>query len=158
MPDGLYGSDTLAWAEQQADLLRRLAAGERVNDAVDWPNVIEELHDVGQSQLRACSSLLRQAILHLLKLHAWPGGTAAEHWCEEALIFLTDAEDCFTPSMRQHIEPQAIYRKALRLAKKLTDASGGARPWPETCPFTLDDLLNGVLDLDRLVAMLHSDG
>ena len=36
MPDGLYDRDALAWAEQQAELLRRLAAGERVNDAVDW--------------------------------------------------------------------------------------------------------------------------
>ena len=41
MPDGLHDSDVLIWSEQQADLLRRLAAGERVNDAVDWANVIK---------------------------------------------------------------------------------------------------------------------
>jgi hypothetical protein len=28
----LYDTDILLWSEQQADLLRRLAAGERVND------------------------------------------------------------------------------------------------------------------------------
>ncbi len=77
MPDGLYERDALAWAEQQADLLRRLAAGARLNAAVDWPNVIEEVQDVGLSELRACQSLLEQALAHLLKLHALPEGQAA---------------------------------------------------------------------------------
>jgi len=67
MPHGLYERDALAWAELQADFLRRLAAGERLNAAVDWPNVIEEVQDVGLSELRACQSLLAQAPVHLLK-------------------------------------------------------------------------------------------
>jgi hypothetical protein len=34
-----YETDILAWSERQGALLRRLAAGERVNDAdLDWPN------------------------------------------------------------------------------------------------------------------------
>jgi len=70
VPDDLYRRDALAWAEQQAALLRRLAAGERLNEAVDWPNVIDEVQDVGLSELRACQSLLQQATTHLLKLHA----------------------------------------------------------------------------------------
>ena len=61
MPDDLYQRDALAWAEHQATLLRRLARGERLNEAVDWPNVIDEVQDVGQSELRACRSLLVQA-------------------------------------------------------------------------------------------------
>jgi hypothetical protein len=44
MPDDLYHSDALAWAEQQADLLERLARGERVNEHVDWPNVAREVY------------------------------------------------------------------------------------------------------------------
>ena len=55
MPDGLHERDALAWAETQADLLRRLAAGELVQ-AIDWPNVIEEVQDVGLSKLRCCES------------------------------------------------------------------------------------------------------
>ncbi len=58
MPDGLYERDVLSWAEQQAALLRRLVAGERVNGTVDWANVIEEVQDVGLSRscgpARAC--------------------------------------------------------------------------------------------------------
>lgn len=45
MPDDLYQRDVLIWAEQQADLLRRLSLGECVNAQIDWPHVIEELHD-----------------------------------------------------------------------------------------------------------------
>jgi hypothetical protein len=45
-----------------SDLWRRLAAGERLNAMVDWPNVIEEVRDVGLSTLRACQSLLEQAL------------------------------------------------------------------------------------------------
>ncbi len=47
MPDGLYERDFLLWSEAQADLLRRLAAGELVNAAVDWPNLIDEVWDLG---------------------------------------------------------------------------------------------------------------
>jgi hypothetical protein len=44
--------DVLLWSERQAALLRRMAAGERVNDQVDWENVAEEIEDVGRSSLR----------------------------------------------------------------------------------------------------------
>ena len=42
MPDDLYSRDILAWSIAQAERLRRMAAGERVND-LDWANVIEEV-------------------------------------------------------------------------------------------------------------------
>ena len=108
MPDGLYEHDALAWAEQQATLLRRLAAGERVNDAVDWPHVIEEVQDVGLSELRSCRSLLLQAMIHLLKLHAWPGSRSAAQWRSEAGAFLDDAEQ----RLSEAEEDSAAYRAA----------------------------------------------
>ena len=91
MPDSLYEHDALAWADHQAALLRQLASGEGVNEAVDWPHVIEEVQDVGLSELRACQSLLQQAMRHLLKLHAWPNSQASAHWHDEAGTFLDDA-------------------------------------------------------------------
>src|SRR5438270_13014652 len=44
-----YDTDILTWSERQAALLRRIAAGERINDEVDWPNVVEEIESVGRS-------------------------------------------------------------------------------------------------------------
>jgi hypothetical protein len=152
MPDDLYERDILTWAEQQAALLHRLANGERVNDAVDWPHVIEELHDVGLSELRACESLLRQALVHLLKLHAWPAGPAA-HWRGEIVGFLADAQSRFAPSMRQRIDVDALYRKALRQLR--AEAQYGPGPMlPDTCPFTLDALLADAADPADLAALL----
>jgi hypothetical protein len=151
---GLYERDALAWAEQQAMLLRRMASGEAVNEAVDWPNVIAEVRDVGLSELRACRSLLRQAIVHLLKLHAWPGSSAAGYWREEAGTFLADAEDRFTPSMRQRIGLGELYGRALHLAQTATDSSGPPRALPAACPFTLDELLAKRPDLTALSAKL----
>jgi len=37
-------------------------ASMRLNEAVDWPHVIEEVQDVGLSELRACENLLQQAM------------------------------------------------------------------------------------------------
>jgi Domain of unknown function DUF29 len=109
----LYDIDSLAWAEQQTELLRRVAAGERVNELVDWPHVIEEVQDVGLSELRVCRSLLRQAPMHLLKLHVWPNGPGVLHWRGEVATFLADVEDCFASSMRHRIDVQEIYADAL---------------------------------------------
>ena len=66
----LYGDDILLWSKQQAELLRRMAAGERVDDQVDWPNVIEEIESVGRAELRAVRSALRIAMQHKLYLLA----------------------------------------------------------------------------------------
>ncbi len=154
MPDGLYERDVLAWAERQADLLRRLETGERVNEEVDWPNLIEEVQDVGRSALRSCRSLLRHAMAHLLKLHAWPGSRAASHWQEEVESFIGDAEDCFAPSMRQHIDLDTLYRRALKQFWSATDDSGEPRPVPADCPFMLDDFLSLDADVQALVRKL----
>lgn len=156
MPDDLYERDVLAWAEQQAALLRRLAQGEGVIEAVDWPNVIEEVQDVGLSALRSCQGSLSQGMAHLLKLHAWPASQSAARWREKAGAFLDDAERSFTPSMRPRVELDDLYAKALRRARLVTDDAGTPRPLPEACPFTLDRLLAG--DVVELVATLSMPG
>jgi len=153
MPDGLYDHDALAWAEQQAGLLRRLAAGERLNETVDWPNLIEEIEAVGRSELRSCESLLRLALVHLLKLQTWPESLAAGHGRGETIGFLADARRSFTPSMRQRIDLASLYADA-REQVRVGDDSGARRTTPEICPFALDDLLGDRPELDSLVATL----
>ena len=80
----LYDTDILLWSERQADLLRRHAARERVNDAsIDWPNIAEEIEDV--PHLRA-----------------------------EARGHRDDARRRFSPSVAQRIDVAKLYREALR--------------------------------------------
>ena len=155
MPDGLYERDALAWSEEQARLLGRLAQGEPgVNAAVDWPNLIEEVEAVGRGELRACGSLLRQALVHLLKLHAWPGSRSAGHWRAEAAAFLDDAQDAFSPAMRHRIDLAALYASAQYRVASMPHRGGPPRPAPEACPLTLDDLLQPRPDVAALAARL----
>jgi hypothetical protein len=155
LSDSLYDDDALIWAEQQAGLLRRLADGERGNHAIDWPHVIEEIAGVGLSQLHACESLLRQALVHLLKLHLGEDRPAA-HWRAETAGFLADAQTRFTPSMRQRIDLKEPFVLALRQVRAGEDATRPSRALPAACPFVLDDLLSQDLAVPRLVARLKA--
>ncbi len=110
----LYETDVLIWSERQAGLLRRVAAGEPVNEAPDWPNIIEEIESVGNEQRFAVESNLVQALIHMLKAMAWPSSRDVPHWQAEARVFRANAESRFTPSMRQRIDLARLYRRALR--------------------------------------------
>jgi hypothetical protein len=137
----LYDADILEWSEQQATLLRRIAAGERLNDASpDWDNIIEEVESVGRAELHAVESLLVQALLHRLKAEAWPLSAAVPHWQAEARLFRAEARRRFAPSMRQKINLPSLYRDALR---GLPDTIEGQPPppMPPMCEVTLDELL-----------------
>jgi len=136
----LYEADILEWSEHQSDLLRRAAAGERVN-GIDWPNIIEEIESVGRSELSSVRSLLTQALLHVLKAEAWPQSLAAPGWRSEALRFRADAADRFAPSMRQHLDVGKLYARAMRLLPEAIDAQPPL-PLRQDCPMTLDQLLN----------------
>ncbi len=69
----LYGDDILLWSERQAALLRRMGAGERVNDLVDWENVAEEIESVGE----------RRSVLDILK-DVWTNATPEERTAFDA--------------------------------------------------------------------------
>jgi hypothetical protein len=141
MPDDLYDRDVLAWSVRQADLLRRVARGERVND-VDWEHVVEEIEDVGLSELNSVRSLLYQVMLHLLRLHGWPDCSSAEHWRGEIGTFQKDAARRFAPSMRRRIDLAKLYSDASEQLDGLRYDGAAPLPWPADCPFTLDDLLS----------------
>jgi hypothetical protein len=136
-----YETDILVWSEEQASLLRRLAAGDRVNDQIDWPNVIEEIESAGNEQLHAVSSLLTQAMIHRLKAMAWPEARDADNWRAEAERFAGDAADRFAPSMRQRLNLARIYHRALR-AVPATMYGEPRPPLPPECPWPLDELLS----------------
>jgi hypothetical protein len=140
MPDDLYDRDALAWSEYQASLLRRVARGERVNE-VDWEHVIEEIEDVGLSELHAVESYLELIVVHLLKIGTWPDSDAINHWRAELVSFQSNALRRFAPSMRQRLDGASAYRSAVR---QVTLLNGGQRPdrWPAESPFTIEELLN----------------
>ena len=136
----LYETDILEWSERQAAVLRRLAAGERVNDQVDWGNVVEEIESVGNEQVHAVGSLLMQAMAHRLKAMGWPDARDVVNWQADARRFAIDAADRFTPSMRQRLDLARIFGRALRVLPEQMD---GKPPLalPTGCPWSLEELL-----------------
>ena len=141
MPDDLYHRDVLAWSEHQADLLRRVGRGERVND-IDWELVAEEIEDVGLSELHSVESYLELILAHLMKIHGWPDSPSVRHWWSEVVTFQRNMRRRFAPSMRQRIDMADAYTGALETLEPEQFDGQAPRPWPETCPFTLDQLLN----------------
>jgi hypothetical protein len=140
----LYDTDVLAWSRQQAELLRRMAAGEGVNDKVDWPNVIDEIDSVGRSEVRTVMSALKNAMQHKLYLLGWPNAQAARHWQVEIRSQLAQVHKDYRESMRREIEPELpdLYRLArLGVEGHVLDEGPPASALPELCPWALDSLL-----------------
>jgi hypothetical protein len=137
----LYGDDILLWSERQAELLRRRAAGELVNDAeLDWPNIVEEIEDVGRNELHSVESLLVQALRHMLKAAAWPLSRDAPTWRADAVDFRRQARRRFAPSMRLRIDVASLHADALAA---IPDSQDGLPPLPIQSEMpTLDELLN----------------
>jgi hypothetical protein len=137
----LYESDFLLWSESQAALLRRLAAGERVNDRdLDWANLSEEIEAVGRGELRAVESLLTQAIVHRLKQVCWPDSAEVPHWHGEEVRFRQEAADAFSPSMQQRIDLKRLNRRALQRLPAIDGLPPG--PLPDLADVTLDEWLD----------------
>ncbi len=137
----LYEADILEWSEIQAELLRRVAAGDRLNDqSPDWPNIIEEIESAGSEQLRSVESLLVKALLHMLKAEAWPQSAAAPGWRAEARRFRGDAASRFSPSMGQRLDLAKLYARALRAMPETIDGQPPL-PVPGSSVATLDELL-----------------
>lgn len=135
-----YKADILTWSERQSSLLRRLAAGERVIDQIDWGNVIDEVESAGRRQLAELKSLLVQALVAILKAWAWPRSPEVSRWHAEALGFQREAVEIFAPNMRRRIDINDFYFKAIRCLPRTID---GEEPplFPTECPVTLEDLL-----------------
>ena len=136
----LYDTDVLEWSRHQAELLRRLAAGERLNERPDWANIIEEVESVGRSELGSVETLWTLAFLHDQKAEAWPESRDEEHWRAEARLFRRQARRKYTPSMRSKIDLPGLYADALAGLPR-TMYGQEPRPVPPTCPLSIDDLL-----------------
>lgn len=152
MPDDLYRDDIVAWSAAQAGALRRLRDGERAND-LDWDNIIEEIEGVGGSQRDSVRSFLRLALLHAMKAAAWPESLSRHKWRNEIRVFLDEARDRITPSLRNGIVLAELHRKA-RATVLDHRMPRPPRPLPATTDLTLDELLDEALDIDSLIARL----
>ncbi|MCC6778732.1 MAG: DUF29 domain-containing protein [Hyphomicrobiales bacterium] len=153
----LYDADILLWSERQAAAIRRLARSTRdVPNELDIENVAEEIESVGRSELAAVESYLERMLVYLIRLLVEPGTASARHWRSEIAAFHSNARRRYSPSMRQRIDLDALWRSARE--QSLLSYEGRQQQLvaelPRTAPFAIDDLLAGPMDVlgleDRL--------
>jgi Domain of unknown function DUF29 len=118
-----YDTDILEWSERQAALLRRMAAGEGVNDQVDWEHVAEEIESVGASERRELTSKIRAVLEHLMKLEASPATMPRTGWMESVQTARAAIEDVLEDSTSlKPTVPQVIERQLPRARRVVAAA------------------------------------
>ena len=75
-----YDTDIALWSRHQANLLRRMGAGDRVNDQVDWDNVAEEIESLGIGDRRDLHSRIQTILRHLIMLEVSPAVQPRAGW------------------------------------------------------------------------------
>ena len=135
-PD-LYHQDYLAWLETA---IAQLQTGQW--DQLDREHLIEELRALGQSEKRRVRSLLEQIIRHLLLYQYWTTERAnnANHWEAEIVSFRNQLNDDLSSNLKQHLLENLpkIYQNALEYVAAKTQLPN----LPQTCPYSLNQLLN----------------
>jgi len=157
-PD-LYESDILAWSEQQANALRRLATRRDLPNELDLDNVVEEIETVGRNELRATESPIRLILMHIAKAVSQPEARAVAHWRTECIGWQDDLLRSFSPSMRQRIDMDALWRSALRQTEAALAEHGVplAARLAGPCPVSLDDLLSSAFEFRDIVLLVARD-
>jgi hypothetical protein len=138
-----YDTDVYAWSERQGALLRRLASGERVNDAdLDWANIAEEIETVGRSERSALSRHIGNVLEHLIKLQISPATEPRAGWKETVLRGRSEVEELLrdSPSLRSSLGDLIARRlpTARRLAVAALDTHG-ERPGMNPNLLTFDE-------------------
>jgi len=111
--DSLYETDICAWAEQQAAALRGFASRADLPNELDLPNIVEEIEDVGNSQLRAVSSFMRLILSHLVLIAVEADADSVGHWTREVATYRGELIQSWQRSMRQRVEMDRIWRNAV---------------------------------------------
>jgi hypothetical protein len=159
----LYDDDILAWSEQQAAALRGLKGRGDLPNELDLANVVEEIEDVGKSELRAVESLTRNILVHLILLWADPDAPSTLGWRGEITAWHDDVLRRISPSMQSKLDLASIWRSALRVAyAKLADRDATKAETARlalagsNCPFDLAALVTEVFTAPEAVARLEA--
>ncbi|HZP20222.1 MAG TPA: DUF29 domain-containing protein [Bauldia sp.] len=139
----LYDEDILLWSEEQAENIRRLGRkrGDLPND-IDVENVAEEIESVGRSELAAVESQIHNVFVHLIKLALEPDADSARHWKSEIAGFHAELNRRYTPSMRERVNLDRVWRSAKRqVLLDLPEELAAAAILPDSSPVGFDMLL-----------------
>jgi hypothetical protein len=130
----LYERDVAAWAERQADALRRRAANE-----IDWDNVADEIESLARRDRREIHYRLEVLCTHLLKW-AYQPEQRSPSWrgtiIEQRNRIANVVEE--SPSLAPHA---ARLEKAYADGRRIAQGETGVA-MPERCPWTIAQVLD----------------
>jgi hypothetical protein len=162
--DSLYDTDICSWAEQQAAALRSLASKTDLPNQLDLPNIIEEIEDVGNNHLASVNSFVRLILTHLILAAADQDASSMRHWAAEVASFHVDLMLRYTHSMRQRVDIERLWARALKVAQvKLEEyhleahalaIRRGATFASWSCPFEVDDICDEAFEFHVAVQRL----
>ena len=155
----LYDEDIYAWAQQQAEALRRLAETRRdLPNELDLENVAEEIEDVGKSELSKAESFIELMLVDLIKAVSVPNAMPYRAWGKEVRLFRAQLLKNLTRSMRAKIDMDDIWRLArLRADVDLTKEGDEIRAdLPARSPLSLDDVIAADFEFEAAVARLRT--
>ncbi|MGH7089971.1 MAG: DUF29 family protein [Stellaceae bacterium] len=154
MPDELRHptreDDPYAWALAQA---RLLAKGESSLKNLDLKQLQHFLEEAAEDMLAAVRSHLVNLMAHAAKAAYSSNPDIVGHWRSECVEFHDRLIAEYRPSMRRAIDIEKLWRRATRKVLASFADYGEPRPdLPESCPFTLAELVAEELDVEPLVA------
>ena len=133
-----YDEDGYSWALEQAALLR---AGRL--DAIDVPNIAEEIESLGKSFANELRSRYGTLVMHLLKWQAQPerrsnSWVAAIHRERRAI----ERHLCENPGLKPG--RTGLFQDCCDLAREDAVAETNLAPdrFPTACPYTLDEVMD----------------
>jgi Domain of unknown function DUF29 len=136
----LYEEDFYLWVERQADLLRK----GRFRD-LDLAHLIEEVEDLAANLRSTAFSRTQQIIRHLLKLQFSGAREPRRLWRQTVRDQRDELELHLTNSLRSQVQatlPTRYARARRRAAEDLTEDKEKVEALPETCPYSLEQILS----------------
>ena len=134
-----YETDVVAWAREQAALLR---AGQL--SAIDIEHIAEEIEDVGRSEQRELASRMAVLLAHLLKWQFQPDrrGTSWKSTLDvQRRLIVKRLEQ--TPSLKPMLSDASWLEDMWADARQMAaqETAIGFAVFPESCPWTTDQVL-----------------
>ena len=133
-----YDIDVIAWANEQARLLR---AGRF--DALDIEHIADEIEDVGKSAKRELASRTAALLAQMLKWQYQPGGRG-NSWRRTIKEQRNRVGLCIdqTPSLKADLRYPFWWSDVWSDAVAKASEATGLSEFPESCPWTFDQIMN----------------
>ncbi|WP_107668163.1 DUF29 domain-containing protein [Cyanothece sp. BG0011] len=136
----LYDQDFVLWVDETVKSLYN-----KDLEHIDWPHLIEEIEGLGREQRHKVDSYLVQLLIHLLLYRYWQAEKekCQRGWENEIDNFRLELELLFESKTLYNYYLKRIdelYPKAKKRVIKKTNLPSNL--FPETCPFTPEQLLN----------------